>query len=326
MLKSGTSHAPAISFLFTALLLTAVQLAPKFPLLLAERFWPGAGWAQVLLLSLYSALLTREFLVPQRASQLRPVIWLGFSLVFFLQLALGLAGLEKFLMTGKLHLPVPALILAGPIYRGAEFFMPILLLITLLLVGPAWCSHLCYIGAWEDFLSRKADKRAPLPAWRNKFRIFMLVFVISAALLLRHLGISANIALALSLIFASAGIGIMLLISRRNGAMNHCLAYCPIGLIANIFGRMSLFRIKIGDDCSKCQACTKVCKYEALSPQNIADKRPARTCTLCGDCISACHARQINYHLPFASPGFARETFIILIISLHSLFLAVARV
>ncbi|MFZ5949940.1 MAG: 4Fe-4S binding protein, partial [Candidatus Rifleibacteriota bacterium] len=324
--KSGTNFAPAVSFGLTTLLLSAVQVAPSFPLLLAERFWPGTGWVQVFLMAIYSATLTREFLDPMRARQLRPRIWMFFSIVFFIQLLLGLVGLEKFLMTGKLHLPLPALIIAGPIYRGSEFFMPILLLITVILVGPAWCSHLCYIGAWEDYLSRKAPARTDLPRWRAKVRLSILLLVIVSAFGLRYLGINSTVAFALSLIFAAAGIGIMLLISRRNGAMTHCLTYCPIGLLCNLLGRLSLFRIKIADDCCSCMACSKVCKYEALKPTDIEKRIAGLTCTLCGDCISACHKNQINYHLPFMGPGFARQAFVVLIISLHSLFLAVARI
>ena len=51
-------------------------------------------------------------------------------------------------MTGKLHLPVPALIVAGPVYRGSVGFMLILFLCTILLVGPAWCSHLALHAAF----------------------------------------------------------------------------------------------------------------------------------------------------------------------------------
>ena len=54
---------------------------------------------------------------------------------------------------GEMHLPVPALILAGPLYRGEGFFMLFLFLSTVLIVGPAWCSWLCYVGAWDNVSS-----------------------------------------------------------------------------------------------------------------------------------------------------------------------------
>lgn len=59
-----------------------------------------------------------------------------FSIVFFGQL-LGILVNPVFLMTGKQHLPVPAIILAGPLYRLEGLFMPILFLSTLLLAEIA---------------------------------------------------------------------------------------------------------------------------------------------------------------------------------------------
>jgi polyferredoxin len=321
MVRSNKSNAPLVAFFFTGAMLSAINFMPKFPLLLAERFWPGTGWLQVLIMSFYSAFLTRYFLDSANHKKFRPVIWLGFSLVFFFQLALGLMGFDKFLMTGSLHLPVPALIIAGPLFRGADFFMPILLAITILLIGPAWCSHLCYIGAWDDYLSRKASHKKPLPAWTKNFRLFTLLGVIVIAMLLRYFSVSSATALLLAGLFGLAGVGIMLFVSRKMGIMAHCLVFCPIGLVTTTLGRLSPFRIKIGADCSKCQACAR-----ALNPEQIEKRKSAASCTLCGDCVSACAGGHINYHFLHASPDFARQTFLILILSLHSIFLAVARI
>jgi len=51
---------------------------------------------------------------------------LAFSIVFFSKFILGVIGIEKLLMTGRLRMPVPASVIAGPNYRGVRFFMPIL--------------------------------------------------------------------------------------------------------------------------------------------------------------------------------------------------------
>ena len=87
---------------------------------------------------------------PAKVSRWRKYTWFVFSVVFFSQLLLGLLVSDKFLMTGKLHLPVPMMILAGPIYRGHTSVMTILFLSTVILSGPAWCSHLCYFGAIDN--------------------------------------------------------------------------------------------------------------------------------------------------------------------------------
>jgi hypothetical protein len=139
-------------------------------MLLAERSLPGAGWVQAAGLAAYAFWLIGVLYSPRTAAIWRRRLWTFFSIVFFTQLAIGLAGVEQFLMSGDLHLPIPAMIIAGPLYRGEGLFMPILFGATLLLVGPAWCSYLCYVGSWD--LNLAAGRRRPmqLPRWRHLFR------------------------------------------------------------------------------------------------------------------------------------------------------------
>ena len=163
----------------------------RFPILLVDRFFPGWGWLEIMALAVYAAWVGARMSDPGRSPAIRSRIWALFSLIFFLQLGLGLAGIGELLMTGALHLPVPAVIVAGPIYRGGGYLMPILFAVTLVLVGPAWCSHLCYIGAWDDALSRFCWRSGALPAWARHGRWFTLAAVALAALLLRLLHESA---------------------------------------------------------------------------------------------------------------------------------------
>lgn len=324
--RQSASAAPVAAFLLTAATLGGLQHRLDFPLLLTERFLPGLGWLQVLVMGFYAAWLTEKFLEPSRTARLRLRIWGLFSLVFFGQLLLGLAGLEQMLMTGRLHLPVPALIIAGPIYRGAEFFMLTLFAATLLLVGPAWCSYLCYIGAWEGWSSSLAGRPRPLPGWRQPARTGLLALVVLTALGLRLLEVGWLPALLLAVLFGLAGVGIMVLISRRNGVMTHCITYCPVGLVANWLGRLSPFRLRIASGCTNCQLCTRVCRYQALGAEDIARQHPGPSCTLCGDCLESCPKERIHYALPGLAPNRARELFLVLAISLHAVFLAVARI
>jgi ferredoxin len=318
---------PALAaFLLTAVTLGLLQHRLDLPLLLAERFWPGFGWTQVLVMGLYAAWITEKILDPARNARIRLRLWGLFSLVFFGQLAMGLAGVEQMLMTGRLHLPVPALIIAGPLYRGAEFFMLILFGATLLLVGPAWCSYLCYIGAWEGWSSRLASRPRPLPAWRQPVRLGLLALVILTALGLRLLAVGWLPALFLAMLFGLGGVAIMVFISSRNGQMTHCVTYCPMGLLGNWLGRISPFRMKIAPGCTNCMLCARACRYEALHLEDIKRQRPGFSCTLCGDCLATCPKGRIHYHLPGVSPEKARAVFLVLVISLHAVFLAVARI
>jgi len=310
----------------TAGLLVAMQIFIEQPrLLLLDRFYPGAGWVEVLLLTIYAGLISKKFCDPRQARIWRPRIWRIFSVVFFIQLIIGLCGVERFLMTGNLHLPIPALIAAGPIYRGSGFFMPILFLSTIILVGPAWCSHLCYIGAWDDLASRARKRHQAAWPRRTTVRVVLLLLVIASAILLRVLGTTIELAAGMAIAFGLVGVVVMLFLSRRAGVMIHCTIYCPIGLLANLLGKLSPFRLRIGSECNDCGICSRHCRYAALSKKDISLRRPAISCTLCGDCLASCKSAQINYGPGGSSSPIARAVFIVLIISLHAVFLGVAR-
>ncbi len=103
------------AFWLTFCLLAIVQVVVKRPMLLSERYFQGSGFIQVFFMGLYAAWITAVFQDRKNAMKFRPLIWFLFSVIFFLQFFLGIAGLERMLMTGKIHLPVPAMIIAGPI-------------------------------------------------------------------------------------------------------------------------------------------------------------------------------------------------------------------
>jgi ferredoxin len=313
------------AFFVTAALLSAVQVKAPLQPLLFERAAPGGGWFEVFWLSVYAGWLAEKMMVPGGSRTWRPWAWSLFSTVFFLQFLLGLLGFTSFLMTGELHLPVPAMIVAGPLFRGNGFFMPILFGATVLIVGPAWCSHLCYIGAWDDRASRLGGKPTTLPRWRRWARAGTLAGVIAVALLLRWLKVPGTIAALLGGAFGIIGVGLMATWSRKTGTMTHCTAYCPMGFIACRLGKISPFRLRIGQGCTECGACSRVCRYDALSDDDLRNRRPGESCTLCGDCLPQCRNMEIGYGFLSLTPDRARALFVVLVVSLHAVFLGVAR-
>ncbi len=321
---------PIIAAAGTAALLCVVKLKAPYAMLLADRFLPGAGWAQILLMAAYSAWVARDLLDPGRQAVTRGRIWLLFSVVFYGQLILGLAGARQLLMTGDLHVPVPAVLMAGPIYRGGEgLFMPILFLATVLVVGPAWCSHLCYLGGWDSLASRAT--RAPRVAAKGSrlLQAGSLGAVAATAAALRLLHAPGLLATVLGIGFGVLGVGVMVFFSRRTGRMVHCTAWCPIGLLATTLGRASPWRIRIAPSCTQCGRCVPTCRYGALDMERIRKGSPTMSCTLCGDCVSACRDGSMVVSLYGSQPKNPAATLAALTITLavlQAVFLAVARV
>lgn len=326
----GPGWTGALAFLLCLGLVLAARAKSPVAVLLADRLplaWgPGWGWLEAVLLAAYAGWLADGLQDPPRAARWRLRAWGLFSLAFFGQLGLGLAGVDSLLMTGRLHLPVPALMVAGPLYRGDGLFMPILFASTVALVGPAWCSWLCYVGAWDGLAASGRRPAGPLPAWRRPLRLGLLGLAVAAALLLRAAGVGALPALWLAAGFGLAGVAIMAFISRRLGVMAHCSAWCPIGPLANLLGRLNPFRVRMSPDCTRCGACSRACRYDALTPADIERGRPGRSCTLCGDCVGACKHSAMQYRFPGLTPAASRALFLALVAGLHAAFLGVARI
>jgi len=326
MTKKGALRLPLLVFLITIVLLSFVQIKVDNPMLLLERFIPGGGWVEIFIIGLYGGVVAYKMKDPGKVLVWRKYTWLAFSVLFFSQLILGLFGYEKFLMTGKLHLPVPMMILAGPLYRGHISVMTLLFISTVILSGPAWCSHFCYFGALDGVASGGKTLQGPI---RNKWALksTVILLVVMAALLLRWMNVPVLTATLVAGGFGVIGLGVILVLSRREGRMVHCTSYCPIGTIVNLTRFVNPFRMYIDNQsCTDCMACTRYCTYDALNKPDIAARKPGLTCTLCGDCVASCHAGSIKYRFLRLSPTAARNLYLLITISLHASTMALARI
>jgi ferredoxin len=155
----------------------------------------------------------------------------------------------------------------------------------------------------------------------------MLISVVLVILILRWLNMSLQFATILGIGFGIAGLGILVFISRRKGKMVQCLTWCPIGTIVNYGRYINPIRMVIDrSSCTMCNACTRYCRYDALSREDIESGKPGITCTYCGDCVTSCHAGSIQYKLFRLSPERSRNVYLFLTISAHAVFLALARI
>jgi len=324
MKNRGNILLPLGVALVTTALFTVVQTVPDKPLLAAERFFRGGGWIQILLLGIYAFVVMQAMMDPAKTPIWRRRIWLLFCIVFFSQFLLGIVLDERFLMTGKLHLPIPFMIVSGPVYRGEIGFMTILFLSTIVLSGPAWCSHFCYFGALDSAASKgRTDRKSLKNKWLWKGSLLALVIIF--ALIFRLLGFSGLQTLIPATGFGIAGILVMIFISRKKGKMVHCVSFCPIGTIVNFMKVVSPFRMSIAPSCTNCMRCLPSCKYDALNKQDIMNRVPGRTCTLCGDCVTTCEVSAIRYHFFKFSPRTSRNIFLFITIVLHVMCLGMGR-
>jgi polyferredoxin len=312
-------------FILTFILLAFVQVKVERPMILAERFFKGSGWVEIFLISCYGAFIVNKLKDPLNVPLWRRITWTTFSLVFFTQLIIGLLGYDKFLMTGKLHLPIPMMILAGPIYRGQLSVMTILFISTVILTGPAWCSQLCYFGAFDN-LSSTGKTSKEILKHKGAIKSTVLIMVIAVAIILRLLKADMLVSTLIAVAFGAGGISIMILYSLNRKKMIHCIMYCPIGTIVNVLKHVNPFRMYIDQSCTLCMNCTKFCKYDALNINDIKNAKPSDTCTLCGDCLAGCHHNSIKYKFLNMKPEQARNLYLVLTISLHAACLALARI
>lgn len=316
---------PLIAFLLTFILLAFVQVKVEKPMILAERIIKGAGWLEIFLISIWGAFIVFKMQDPVNVPRWRKITWTTFSVVFFSQLIIGLSGFDKFLMTGKLHLPIPMMIIAGPIYREQLSVMTILFLSTVVLTGPAWCSQLCYFGAFDNLASGGRTSKEILKH-KGAIKSTIVILVIAMAIILRWMKADMLVSTLIAAAFGIGGIAVMILFSLKRKKMVHCVMYCPVGTVVNVFKHVNPFRMYIDNSCTLCMNCTKFCKYDALNPNDIRNSKPSITCTLCGDCLAGCHHNSIKYRFLKMSPEQARNLYLILTISLHAACLALARI
>jgi len=313
-----------VFFLTLGLLSMAAWKKPS--LIMMGRFFEGGIHLQVFLASIFGGFVALKLWDLKDHSKWRMRLWLLFSVLFYAQLVLGLIGYQIFLQTGKLHVPVPAMVIGGPIYRGEGFFMPILFLITIMLVGPAWCSHFCYFGAWDGLASSSKKKPEEKPKWFTTARAISLALVCGAAILFRSIGVPMGAATAAGLLFGGFSLFVIGWFSRRKGLMVNCTALCPLGLLADILGRISPFRIRIESKCVDCMLCFKSCRYGALSKEDVTKRRAGFTCSLCGDCLMTCPTTSIHYSFAGMQGAGVRFVFVLLTSALYSSFFAIAMV
>ena len=326
-MKRKTAKTKIVTAIITLVFLLIIQTVPKNPLLIFERLVKHGGFFEIILLTGYSYFIAGKLLTAgKKRTNWRLFMWLFFSVLFYLQLIIGLMGFSSFLLTGKLHLPVPFMIFSAPVFRGSGYFMIILFFSTVFVLGPAWCSYLCYFGSFDNYAARNKRPERKYSSKNTKLRLTTLFLAVSLPALLHYLDVSWKIAIIPAVVVLLIEVAIIVFYSRKSGSLVHCTSFCPVGFISNIVGRLSLFKIRFDKSCTSCYACTSTCRYGALSKENVDSKKVGFSCSICGDCVSSCPNGNLGYKLPGLSFDLSERVFTVFIVVTHVVFLAVARV
>lgn len=243
---------------------------------------------------------------------------------FFGQLALGIFADPIFLMTGKLHLPIPAVILADRFIASRDYSCPYFLSAPYYYPVPLGVASFVTSGLTHgDARGKLERKRFP---YHKQMRYSILFLVMLGAILLRIFGASGRIATAFGIAVGVIGLLVMLLFSRKRRKMVHCSSYCPIGTLVSFLKYLSPFRVRLTTDCCHCMACTNACRYDALHKEEIEKGKIGYTCTYCGDCLSACKHGGYRISFPEIAPTTAERLWIVVTVVLHTCFLMIARI
>lgn len=103
--------------------------------------------------------------------------------------------------------------------------------------------------------------------------------------------------LPLSIMAATLGCFILvLLLSAKYGRL-YCNAICPVGTLLGLISRISIFQFVIDQSkCPECVRCERVCKAGCIDPQNATIDQSR--CVNCFNCLEACPQSLISYR-PF---------------------------
>jgi len=113
-------------------------------------------------------------------------------------------------------------------------------------------------------------------------------------------------------------------VSWKTKISAHCSLFCPISLVVNILRKVNPFRLRINSDCDLCMRCRKTCKYLAIT-NGGQDIQINGRCNLCMDCTSICHKNSIMLSF-FNKINVNNNLFYIITVSLHTVFIALARI
>lgn len=216
-----------------------------------------------------------------------------------------------FLLPITLNYFSPYLIIEGlthGILAGA-FFIWLLMFISSLFAGRAFCSYICPYGGLQmtvDAAIKKPLKQIP---WLKKVRMVLAVLWVVPIILLTLLRISSlkpdffyltESFVSIDHIIKLAGyyviVTALMLLPLILGKRATCHYLCPMSIlnttgtwIRNKLNLPSLRLSAVSSRCTSCRQCSKACPMSLpVSEMARQNKTDSLECILCGECCQAC--------------------------------------
>ncbi|MBU1240185.1 4Fe-4S binding protein [Myxococcota bacterium] len=281
-------------------------------LLLTRRLGiPHGGLVIAFIFALYGLFLAERMVNARRHATVRRIALRFFSLVFLAQLFLGLFLSSAWLFRGEPSLPHPLFILFSPFDSTKGAHLLFLWAISLVLTGPAFCSHLCWLGTWDHFAAQKKHRATPVSFPRARLIVAALVLITGFAAIYFF---PLKVTVTLGFLFVMGAVFVMM-ISRSRGSMVQCGLYCPLGTLTTILSRISPFSIVKS---SGKKVPPQECPFGQFSGAQSRGPVP-EGCTLCGDCLDRGASHDLS--MKFLRFKFnAWPLFVALVTGLHAAF------
>ena len=193
-------------------------------------------------------------------------------------------------------------------YRFASYLILGIPVIAALFFGRVFCGWVCPMGAVQHFVFKKETSKKirsfePSPRLHNILRyvkyLVLLVLVVTVAVTRVNWFSSIDPFKALFnmdfTLIPAILIVVVLVLSIVIG-FPWCRYVCPLGAFIALFGRFSLFKVKVNQKCTNCKACqTTFCDYRAIQPGESQPVVNQLECTRCGECVARCPSGALDF-------------------------------
>ncbi len=218
-------------------------------------------------------------------------------------------GIIKATMVSAVQIVNICLLKFPPFGQSPLWYMLVgLTFLSTLLFGMVFCGSLCPFAAVEELLYNLVHRKKKVPERQLSYALDQKARYIKYTVLFAVIGVSAFLGNS-----GAAGIEPFLTLFTFNGtllgwsllafmlilAFFHfrfwCKYLCPVGACLGLLARFSLYKIKLGKNCSQCAACEKICPTRAIRIDKAEIPRiDYPECILCGKCVNVCPKEKLK--------------------------------